>query len=58
LLEKGNFGWNSKATVEFETIKMAMVTGQILALPNFSEKNASDYGMGATSTKGDDPLPI
>jgi hypothetical protein len=61
LLKKGNFGWNPKANAAFETLKTAMVTTPVLALPDFSEKfivetDASDYGIGAILSQRGRPI--
>lgn len=62
LLKKGNFGWNPKANVAFETLKTAMVIMPILALPDFSNKfivetnAASDYGIGAILSQNGRPI--
>jgi hypothetical protein len=61
LLKKGNFGWNPKANAAFETLKTAMVTTPVLALPDFSNKfivetDASDYGIGAILSQNGRPI--
>jgi hypothetical protein len=37
LLKKGQFGWNDDAEEAFHTLKKAMTTTLILAMPNFNE---------------------
>ena len=37
LLKKGQFGWNKDAEDAFHTLKKAITTTPILAMPNFNE---------------------
>jgi hypothetical protein len=51
LLKKKQFGWNDDAEESFHTLKKAMTTTLILAMPNFNEAftmetNASGDGIG------------
>ena len=51
-LTKDNFIWSDKATHAFNTLKAAMLSPQVLALPNFCnpfiiESDASEHGIGA-----------
>jgi hypothetical protein len=52
---------NPKANAAFETLKTAMVTTPVLALPDFSNKfivetDASDYGIGAILSQNGRPI--
>jgi hypothetical protein len=52
MLKKGNFQWDIAQEKAFQTLKQAMVTAPVLALPNFNvpfvlETDASGYGLGA-----------
>lgn len=52
LLKKGNFAWNLIAEEPFNSLKEAMTTTLVVALPNFSqpfviESNASCTGIDA-----------
>jgi hypothetical protein len=56
LLKKNYFTWNLAAAQAFQTLKMAMCTTPILALPNFTktfvlECDASRKGIGAVLMK-------
>ena len=51
LTKKDNFKWTTKATAAFNTLKEAMLSPQVLALPDFSkpfviESDASGHGIG------------
>lgn len=58
LLQKNGFNWNVEATVAFESLKLAMTTLSVLALPDWNlpftiETNASGIRLGVvTSQKG------
>ena len=51
LLKKGNFSWNKKAHVAFETLKQSMVVAPVLAFPDINvpfvvDSDASNEGIG------------
>ena len=53
--------WTSECTTSFETLKNALVTAPVLALPNFTkefvvETDASDLGVGAVLQQEGHPL--
>jgi hypothetical protein len=53
---KGQFRWNKEARVAFMTLKQAMTTTSVLAMPNFNksfiiEMEAADEGIGAVLTQ-------
>jgi hypothetical protein len=61
LLKKKQFLWSEAANVAFTTLKQAMVSTPVLALPNFAEvftveTDASDVGMGAVLMQKGQPL--
>ena len=61
LLKKGAFQWTALAQAAFESLKYAMITAPVLALPNFSEEfivesDASSQGIGAVLTQNGRPL--
>ncbi|KAL3576808.1 hypothetical protein D5086_022091 [Populus alba] len=61
LLKKGQFGWNTKAEEAFQTLKKAMTTTPILAMPNFNdtfivETDASGNGIGAVLQQQGKPI--
>lgn len=52
MLKKDNFQWTDTSTAAFYTLKKALITTPVLALPNFSktfavESDASGSGIGA-----------
>ena len=61
LLKKGAFQWNDQAQQAFETLKQALVTAPVLALPNFDKKfiieiDASKGGIGAGLVQEGQPI--
>jgi hypothetical protein len=60
-LKKGEFHWGPDQLIAFETIKKALYSAQVLALPNFSkpfvlETDASDNNIGAVLMQEGRPL--
>lgn len=58
LLKKNNFKWNEEATKAFNSLKKAVTSTPVLALPNFAkpfvlETNASQEGIGAVLMQDD-----
>jgi hypothetical protein len=62
LLKKGVFFvWSNEQKVAFDTLKQALISASVLALPNFSrpfiiETDACDDGMGAVLMQDGHPL--
>jgi hypothetical protein len=58
---KGQFVWTKEANVAFQTLKQAMSTTLVLALPDFQqpfvvETDASDQGLGVVLLQQGRPL--
>lgn len=63
LLKKDAFGWNEEAKQAFQTLKTAMMTTPILALPNYSKEfivewDASGVGIGAVLMQEGHPTAV
>jgi hypothetical protein len=61
LLSKKGFQWTEEATVAFQTLKQAMISTPVLALPNFDlpfviETDACDSGVGAVLMQNAHPI--
>jgi len=61
LLKKEGFVWSEHATVAFQTLKDAMTTTPMLALPNFDqqfqvETDASSMGIGIVLKQHKHPI--
>ena len=61
LLKKGAFQWSTTAQAIFESLKQAMMTAIVLALPNFSKEfivefDASHQGIGVVLSQNGRPL--
>lgn len=51
LTKKDGFKWSTEATITFNSLKQAMLSPQVLALPDFNkpfiiESDASKHGFG------------
>ncbi|XP_019103692.1 uncharacterized mitochondrial protein AtMg00860-like [Beta vulgaris subsp. vulgaris] len=61
LLKKDAFSWREEATIVFETLKQAMSSPPVLALPNFHqpfviETDTSGTGIGDVLMRGGHPI--
>ncbi|KAA0054183.1 Transposon Ty3-G Gag-Pol polyprotein [Cucumis melo var. makuwa] len=61
LLQKNGFHWGDDATTTFESLKQAMISVPVLALPDFSlpfiiETDASGTGLGAVLSQNNRPI--
>jgi hypothetical protein len=61
MLKKKQFYWDAAAQTTFDTLKKAMTSTPVLAVPDFSkqfivETNASDLGLGVVLMQGDMPI--
>lgn len=61
LLQKNQFAWSEQAQSAFDSLKQAMVSTPVLALPNFAETfeietDASDVGIGAVLMQKGQPI--